>query len=174
MVGDDDDLGVGRLARVEAQAACPPGDDEADVGVGQLVDKRSCRRRRRHVLAFHRDLEMNALGGFVETIDVLLEPEDPARVRPDALEDPVAVEQTMIEDADLGVGFVEQFAADIDLGARAHECGPPLRCGGGRRSGPRVIWRIRPPETIFRFGPPRAERPGRPAGRSADRALPKS
>ena len=34
VVGDDDDLRVGRLARVEAQAAGPAGDDEADVGVG--------------------------------------------------------------------------------------------------------------------------------------------
>ena len=34
VVGDDDDLGVGRLARVEAQAAGAPGDDDADVGVG--------------------------------------------------------------------------------------------------------------------------------------------
>ena len=37
-VGDDDDLRVGRLARVEAEAAGAAGDDEADVAVGQLVD----------------------------------------------------------------------------------------------------------------------------------------
>ena len=58
-----------------------------------------------------------ALGRFVEPIDVLLEPEDPARVRPDPLEDAVAVEQAVIEDADLGVGLVVELAADIDLGA---------------------------------------------------------
>ena len=60
---------------------------------------------------------MNALGRFVQAIDVLLEPEDPAGVGPDPLEDAVAVEQAMIEDADLGVGFVVELAADIDLGA---------------------------------------------------------
>ena len=37
LIGNDDDLGVGRFARVEAQAAGAPGDDHADVGVGELV-----------------------------------------------------------------------------------------------------------------------------------------
>ena len=37
VVGDDDDLRVGRLARIETQAARAPGDDQADVGVGSLL-----------------------------------------------------------------------------------------------------------------------------------------
>ena len=89
----------------------------ADVGVGQLVVSESVDDRGRHLLAFHRNLEMNSLGRFVEPIDVLLEPEDPPGVSPDPLEHAVAVEQAMIEDADLGVGLVVQLAADVDLGA---------------------------------------------------------
>ncbi len=91
----------------------------ADVGVGELVVSERVDDRRGHLLAFHRDLEMNALGRFVEAIDVLLEPEDPARVGPDPLEDAVAVEQAVIEHADLGVGLIEQLAADVDLGAHS-------------------------------------------------------
>ena len=49
---------------------------------------------------------MDRLGRVVEPVDVLLEPEDPAGVGADALEDAVAVEQAVIEDADLGVGLV--------------------------------------------------------------------
>ena len=41
--------------------------------------------------------------------------EDLAVVDADALEDAVAVEQAVVVDADLGVGFVEELAVDPDL-----------------------------------------------------------
>ena len=118
---------------------------------------------------------MDALGRFVEPVDVLLEPEDPARVGPDPLEDAVAVEQAVIEDADLGVGLVEELAADVDLGARFGAV-LPLQSRRKPTAGPprhpqKSGQRGRP---SLRFGLRRAERPGRPAGQCADRALPKS
>ena len=119
VVGDDDDLRVGGLAGVEAQAAGSAGDDDADVGVDELVVGESIPDRGGHFLAFHRDLEMDSQGRFVEAVDVLLEAEDPPGISANALEDAVAVEQAVIEDADLGVRFVEELAADIDLGVHS-------------------------------------------------------
>ncbi len=54
---------------------------------------------------------------LVEAIDVLAEAEHLAAVDADALENAVAVEQAVIEHADFGVGLVEQFAVDPDLGS---------------------------------------------------------
>ena len=41
--------------------------------------------------------------------------EDAVVVHADALEDTVAIEQTVVEDADGGVGFVAQLTVDVDL-----------------------------------------------------------
>jgi hypothetical protein len=60
VIGDDDDLGIGGLARIEAKAACAARDDHADVGVDELVKRQSFIDRGRHLVALHRDLEMNA------------------------------------------------------------------------------------------------------------------
>ena len=105
LVGDDDDLRIGRLPGVEAQAAGAPGDDDADVGIRELVGGQRVDDGVGHLLAGHGDLEMDGLGRFIQPVDMLLEPEDAARVGADALEDAVAVEQTVVEDADLGVGL---------------------------------------------------------------------
>ncbi len=65
--------------------------------------------------------------------------EDAAGVRADALEDAVAVEQAVVEDADLGVGLLVEPAADVDLGAahpsRAPGAGDATRRGGDSPSG---------------------------------------
>src|SRR5258707_15313145 len=44
-----------------------------------------------------------------------LEAKDPAAVAPHPLENPVAIEQAMVIDADLGVLFVIVLAGDVDL-----------------------------------------------------------
>ena len=103
MVGDDDDLRVGRLARVEAQAARPSRDDHADVRVRQLVKGERIRNRRGHLIPFHRDLEVDALRRFIQSGHVLFQPEHPSGIGPDTLEHAVAVEQSVVEDADLRV-----------------------------------------------------------------------
>src|SRR5205085_8123519 len=52
---------------------------------------------------------------------MLFEPEDPAVISPDALEDAIAVKQSMIEHRDLGVLFVAKFSVDINF--QAHNDG---------------------------------------------------
>ena len=61
-----------------------------------------------------RDLEPDRLGGIEQPIDVPFELEDAAVVGADALEDAVAVEQAVIEDADRRVRGGAPRAADVD------------------------------------------------------------
>jgi hypothetical protein len=66
-----------------------------------------------------------------EPVDVLLEPEDAALVEADALEDAVAVQESVIEDGDLCVCLVVEGAVDVDL-----------EHGGAADMGART-WRLR-------------------------------
>ena len=61
-----------------------------------------------------RDLEPDRLGRVEQAIDVAFELEDAAVVGADALEDAVAVEQAVVEDADRGFGGRPERAADVD------------------------------------------------------------
>src|SRR5262249_44926052 len=106
-----------------------------------------------HLLTTHRDLEVDRLSRFVEAVDVLFEAEDPTRVGADPFEDAIAIEQSMIEDADLGVGLVNELDTDVDFWA--HWRAPPaaIRDEGGVE--PRVMFFGRPrrrPSPPRRFG----------------------
>ena len=54
-------------------------------------------------------------GGIEEAVDVFLELEHASVVEADALEHAVAVEQAVVEHADFGVGFVAEFAVEVDF-----------------------------------------------------------
>src|SRR5207237_858164 len=75
--------------------------------------------------AAHGNLKVNGPGRMIQPVDVLLEAEDPAGVRPDPLEDAVAIEQAVVEHADLGVALLVKLATDINLRAHAR---PSRRC----------------------------------------------
>src|SRR5262249_5001898 len=127
-----------------------------------------------HLLPADRDLEKDPLGRFVEAVDVLLEAGEPSGIRADSFEDAVALKQTMVEDADLCVRLLIQLSTHVDLGA--HRRGP-LGAGDPLRSRHETLVSEklrRERETIPRFALRRAERPGRPAGQSGGRALPRS
>ena len=129
VIDNDDDLRVGRLARVEAEAAGPARHDQADVAVLLGVGLDRVQHGVAHLLARQRDFQRDVLGAVVEAFDVLAEAEDLAGVDADALENAVAVEEAVVEDADAGVGLVEELAVDVDLGHRSAR--------GGRRLGVR-------------------------------------
>ena len=57
---------------------------------------------------------------LVEAVDVLLAEEDAAMVDADAFEHAVAVEETVVEDGDLRLGFRVELAVDKDLRFVAH------------------------------------------------------
>ena len=58
---------------------------------------------------------------------MLLQPEDAAVVKTNAFENSIAIEQTVIEDRNLGVGLVEKFAVDVNLkGLVSRKFSPPL------------------------------------------------
>ena len=90
---------------------------EADVAVLLVVGLDRAGDGLGHLLAAERDFQLDVPGALVEPVDVLAEAEDLAVVNADAFEDAVAVEQAVIVDADLGVGFVVELAVDVDLGS---------------------------------------------------------
>ena len=63
------------------------------------------------------DLQGDGLRRGVQPVDVGVQLEYPAVVDPDALEHPVPIEKTVVEDADLGVVFAVELAVDVDLHA---------------------------------------------------------
>src|SRR6516165_6678350 len=130
VIDDDDDLRIGRLARIEAQRAGPAGDDEANIAVAFLVDLDGMVDGFGHLLAAHGDLEPDGARALIQSVDVFLEPEDLAVVNADAFEDAVAVEEAMVVDADLGVVLVVELAVDVDFGHLV--ASPRIRLTGTR------------------------------------------
>src|SRR5262249_14946457 len=103
----------------EAEGAGPAADDEADVAVPLLVGRHGAIDRRHHLLAAEGDVEVDVPCAVVEAVDVLAQAEDLAAVDADALEDAVAVEEAVVEDADARLGLVEELAVDPDPGFTA-------------------------------------------------------
>ena len=64
---------------------------------------------------------------------MLLEQEDAAVVKPDALEDAVAIEQAVIEHGNLGVGLIDELAVEIDFEVLHQFSSLPWPAGGGKR-----------------------------------------
>ena len=73
----------------------------------------------------HRDREHDRPGGGPETVEMLLEPKNLARIGPHPLEDAIAIEEAVIIDADLGLFLRIELAADIDL--EGHRSGASRR-----------------------------------------------
>jgi uncharacterized protein YecE (DUF72 family) len=91
------------------------GDDRADVAVVDLVEAHCLADRVAHRVLRHGNLQPNRLGRLVKPHDVLAEPEDLAAVAAQPLEDAVAIQQPVVEDADLGVCLRHKLAVDINL-----------------------------------------------------------
>ena len=92
------------MPRVDAEIARTARDDEADVAVADLVPTAGLDDDVADLGVRLRDLEADRLGGVEQPVDVAFELEDAAVVGADALEDAVAVEQAVVEDADRRLG----------------------------------------------------------------------
>jgi len=104
------------LVGVQPQLADAARHHQADVALDLLVRLDGAERLLDHLLLRPGDLQRDVQGALVEPFDVFVQPEDLAGVDSQPFEDAVAVEQTVIVDADLGVRLVEQLAVDIDAG----------------------------------------------------------
>src|SRR5207244_6947716 len=111
----DDDLRVGGLARIEPEIARPASDQSANVAVSLVVGLNRGGDGLGYLLAAQRNFQLDATSAVIKPIDVLAQPKHLSLIHTDAFEDAVAVKQTVIENADLGVRFVVELAVDVDL-----------------------------------------------------------
>src|SRR3989442_999852 len=103
---DHDDARTGlALPRIEAEIARPACDDRADVSFPDVVASARLQDDPCELLFRMRELQVDRFRTLEESVQVALELEDAAVVRADAFEDPVTVQQAMVEDADLRLGL---------------------------------------------------------------------
>src|SRR5438132_8305593 len=124
---DDDDART-RLAfpRVQAEVPGTARDDRPDVPFLDVVVPACFEDDVRELLLCVRDLEVDRLRTVEEPIHVALEFEHAAVVRPNPFEDPVSVQEAVVEDADLRLGLREEFAVNVDT--QIHRAAPDCVC----------------------------------------------
>src|SRR5439155_14844716 len=105
----------------EAEITGPARHHWANVAVLLVVDLDGAEDRLDHLLFRQRDFQLDVPGALEQALDVFLEAEDLAVVDADALENAVAIEQAVVVDAALGVGFVVILAVDVDLGCHGRD-----------------------------------------------------
>ena len=57
---------------------------------------------------------MDALGGVIEPVDVVDEPEDAAIVRPNPFEYAVSIEEPVVKDLDDSLGLLKELPVHVD------------------------------------------------------------
>ena len=100
--GDYEDRGARAQRRIQSEVAASARDHQAHIAIVELILADGFQDRLDQAGLFQRNFEADGLCGIVKTIDVLRQAEYPAVIEPDALKDAVAIEQTMIEDRNLG------------------------------------------------------------------------
>ena len=138
-VDDNDDRRSLALPRIEAQIAHAPRNHRPDVGIAQPAPAHRLHNSRGHVVLAHRDLEHQVLRGIVQAVQVPVQPEDPAVVGADALEDSVPIEVAVVVDRDLRLFLGNERAVDIrDQTHRgsSYDCASALRAPTATRARP--------------------------------------
>jgi len=112
---DHDDAGsrLG-LPRVQAEVAGTPGDDGPDVPFPDLIPSECVEDDLRDLLLGVGDLEVDGLRTVEKPVHVPLEFEDPAVVGADPFEDPVPIQQAMVEDADFRLRLRKKLTVNVD------------------------------------------------------------
>src|SRR5205085_10166953 len=103
------------VPRIDPQVARSSADHHADVATRNLVLPARLQDDRAQLLLGVRDLQQDRPRRAIEPLDVLLQPEDPPAVRPDPLEDAVAIQEPMIEYRNPRVLSFHEPAVQIDL-----------------------------------------------------------
>jgi len=101
--------------RVYAEPPLAPCHDEAYVSVLFPVDLHGLQDGLLHLFGAHGYLKKDRLCTPVKPLDVFDEPEDPAVVYPQALEDTVSVQESVVKDRYPGIGPVMVSAVDVYL-----------------------------------------------------------
>ena len=94
---DDDHRGPHALPRVETEIAGAARDHQPDVSIFLAVLAHGPAHRLGHLGLRQRDVERDGARGGVEPIEMRVQAEDAAVVDADALEDAVAVQETVVE-----------------------------------------------------------------------------
>src|SRR6059036_3824732 len=102
------------LPRVEAEIALAPRDDGSDVPFADFVPAARLEDDVGHLLLRVWDFQVDGLGRVVQPVEVAVQLEDPAVVGPDPFENAVAVEEAMVEHADLRLGLRVELAVDVN------------------------------------------------------------
>src|SRR5207247_3104008 len=101
--------------------------------------------RVRHALLRHWNFQADRASRIPQTIQMFAKPENAPVVKANALENSVAVQQTMVEDGDLRVRFGVKFSVDVNLRfLHAQRSGPWATFNSG------FTYRIR--SRFFSFG----------------------
>ena len=111
-VRDDDDRRIFATVRIQAQRANAARDHQPDITIADFILAATGDDRRGEFFARHRDLEQNRLGRIEQAINMFLEPEHAPVIRPNALKNPIAIEQPVIEHGHLGVLFLHILPID--------------------------------------------------------------
>ncbi len=114
-IGNDYYLTFFADQRVQPQVAHAAGDDQADVAVLDVVggDRLADVILERFLIERHR--QSYGMGGGEQTVNMRIVFKNLAVIYADALEDAVAIEQTMIKNGDLGVRFIHQTIIHPDF-----------------------------------------------------------
>src|SRR6266571_6369582 len=102
------------LPRVEAEIALAPCDDGSDVSFANVVPPARLEDDVGHLLLRVRDLQVDGLVRVVQPVEVAVQLEDSAVVGADPFENAVAVQEAMVEHADLRLGLRVELAVDVD------------------------------------------------------------
>src|SRR2546426_1044812 len=102
------------LPRVEAEIPLAPRDDGSDVPFADVVPAARLEDDVGHLLLRVWDFQVDGLGRVVQPVEVAVQLEDSAVVGPDPFENAVAVEEAMVEHADLRLGLRVELAVDVD------------------------------------------------------------
>src|SRR5947209_1363112 len=101
-LGDHDDTWPGlAFPRVEPKIPRSAGDDGSDVPFLDVVASTRLEADPRDFILCMRNLQVDCFRALEQTVHVPLELEDPAVVRADPFEDPIPVQESMVEDTDL-------------------------------------------------------------------------
>ena len=93
---NDNNAWVFTLRRVQTEVANSACDQEPDVAVAQMILANGFEYRLRHIPHRHRNFETDRVRRIPKSREMFLEPKDTPVVKANALENSIAVKQTMI------------------------------------------------------------------------------
>src|SRR5204863_1850918 len=95
--------------------ADPARHQQPNVSIAQMILPNGFEYRLRHIPHRHGNFETNRARRIPQSMEMFLEPEDTPDVKANAIEDSIAVKQTVIQDRDLRVRFRIKFSIDVNF-----------------------------------------------------------